>query len=116
VKSLLVRFRAAAITFALAAAGVLGVGAITAPEALAACTGSIVYNQSSTTVTNTSQCYEVRASIEGYASGGSATTFYGAIASNKSTVNLPGGTIYIRNGMGLHGSPSASWSWSYYVY
>lgn len=28
----------------------------------------------------------------------------------------PVGVIYVRNGMGLKGSVSAGWSWSYYVY
>lgn len=110
------RLKASAATVAMVAAGVFGVGMITAPEALAACNGTIHYNQTFTTVDNTSQCYQVRASIDGYVSGGSSTTFYGAIATNKSTVHLPSGATYVRNGMGLKGSPSAGWSWSYYVY
>lgn len=110
------RFKASVAVVSMAAAGLFAVSAINAPEALAACTGNIQYNKTFTTVTNTGTCYQVRASIEGYASGGSTTIFYGAIASNQSTVNLPGGVTYVRNGMGLQGSSSSGWSWSYYVY
>ncbi len=107
---------AALVAVPVAAAGFVAVGVATAPAALAACTGHIEYNRSVTTVTNTSQCYQVQASIEGYVSGPRTTEFFGAIASNKSTVSLPGGATYVRNGMGLKGGPNVGFSWSYWVY
>ena len=110
------RFRASAATVAVAAAALFGLSVAIAPEALAACNGSIVYSSTGTTVTNTSQCNSVRASIEGYVSGGSSTTFYGAISANKSVVNLPSGASYVRNGMGLKPTSTSAWQWSYWVY